>query len=518
MIPGLLAAAALAQQAEVRFGVFVGDNDGQTGDQQLVFAASDAKKMRDLFVEYGGIAPTDALLLQNVPRRQVEDALAMLRRRIAAAEAGGQHTTLVFYYSGHGDGESLHLGTTDVTHAELRAWLDTSGADVRLGLLDACQSGSAIRSKGGTRGPAYATDLGVASARGTAILTSSSASETSQESAEVGGGFFTHYLHSGLRGAADVDRDGEVSLGEAYAYVHGETVAGTRDAPGAQTPGYDFDIDGYGDVTITTLERATSHIAFLGDLEGVYAVWDEARKRYVAEVDGAHDTTIAVRPGTYYVHHRMPGFLEEASYLVRREETRSVYAEDFVRVSYADSAARGDLDKQVRRANLPDLSLRLVFSARAFSEEIATAYLPRHPLVGVEARLLRPTGSVFYSFDVLSGKGPGVLQIAGLGDVPVTVSSISAGATAGYATRPRLIRAGLGGRVEVVGFQRTFPESEEAEQAGFSFAPGVNAWVGLHTGRFQLDLQWNAMWYAGAFDEHTAPSWAEPTLSIGYRF
>ncbi len=518
MILALLTTVALAQQAEARFGIFVGDNDGQTGDQQLVFAASDAKKMRDLFVEYGGLDQADALLLQNVPRRQVEDALGMMRRRIAAAEAGGKQTTLVFYYSGHGDAASLHLGTTEVTHTELRTWLDTSGADVRLGLLDACQSGSAIRSKGGTRGPAYAMDLGVASARGTAILTSSSASETSQESAEVGGGFFTHYLHSGLRGAADVDRDGEVTLGEAYAYVHGETVAGTRDAPGAQTPGYDFDIDGYGDVTITALEAATAHITFLGDLDGVYAVWDEGRKRYVAEVDGAHDTTIAVRPGTYYVHHRMPGFLEEASYLVRREETRSVYAEDFVRVSYADSAARGDLDQQVRRANLPDLSLRLAFSARAFRSGVASEYLPPHPLVGVEARLLRPTGSVFYSVDVLSGKGPGVVQIAGLGDVPVTVSSTSLGATAGYATRSRLIRAGLGGRVELIGFRRSFPETDDPAQTGISFAPGFNAWVGLHTGRFQLDLQWSNLWYAGAFDEFTAPSWGEPMLSIGYRF
>jgi uncharacterized caspase-like protein len=57
-------------------------------------------------------------------------------------------------------------------------------------------------------------------ASGEVVITSSSADELSQESDEVGGSYFTHYLLSGLRGAADTSGDGEVTLDEAYRYVY----------------------------------------------------------------------------------------------------------------------------------------------------------------------------------------------------------------------------------------------------------------------------------------------------------
>jgi hypothetical protein len=511
--------AGLCAGAEpLRVGIFVGDDEGATGDQRLLFAASDARKMRDLFVEYGQIADADATLLQNVPRRQVEEAFTGARRKLLAAEAQGRETSLIFYYSGHGDEDSLHLGTTSIAHLELRAWMTSSGADLTIGMLDACQSGGAVRAKGGVRGPAYDFDLHLEQMRGTAILTSSAANETSQESSEVGGGFFTHYLHSGLRGAADMDRDGEVTLTEANAYVHGATMSGTQNLSGTQTPGFDFDLVGSGDVALTALDSANANLAFLGNLSGTYAVWDEARKRYVAEVNGTLNQVIALRPGNYVVQQRMPGWVEEAAYTVRREETRSVYPEDFQRVSYTQSASRGELARQERRARVPDLALRGVFAIRAFGSDVANTWLPPHPVTGIEARLLSPIGRMWYGFDLLTGGGQGTLDLAGFGERKVTVGSTSLGGAVGFATKPWLLRAGVGGRAEWVSFRRRFDDLDVDPQAELSVAPGVALWAGLHLGRFQLDLSWAQLWYAGAFDDHVTPSYAEPALSIGYRF
>ena len=63
--------------------------------------------------------------------------------------------------------------------------------------------------------------------RGHAILTASAEDEAAQESDRIGGSFFTHYLVSGLRGAADSSADGRVTLTEAYRFAFDETLART---------------------------------------------------------------------------------------------------------------------------------------------------------------------------------------------------------------------------------------------------------------------------------------------------
>lgn len=505
---------------ELRVGVFVGNNHGGTTDLPLLFATSDAKKMRELFIDYGGVRPSDATLLTNETRGAVQKALDGVHRRIVEARNDGRPTTIVFYYSGHGDEQQLHLGTSQLAHEDLRRMLENTGADVRVAILDACNSGGAVRQKGGRRGPSFDFAVEVEQTRGTAYLTSSAASEVSQESAEVGGGFFTHYLHTALLGAADRDRNGEVTLTEAYGYVHGETAFGTRDAPGAQTPHRDFDLVGSGELALTVLEEASAHLSFLGDLDGTYALWDESRRRYVAEVNGARPMQLALRPGTYYVHRRLPGWVDEAQYEVRRGETRSVLSEDFTAVAYDDTAARGALDKQVRRAQMPDLALRAIVGVRSFGSNSAQGkrYIPAHALVGAEARFLR-SGRTWFGFDVLTGGGSGDLQFAERGPVSVRAGSTSVAGSFGFATRPWPLRAGIGGRAELITFYRSFPDGEEEDQASLTAAPGALVWLGLHHGRFSLDLQLDLMLMATNFDELDGiASYRELFLATGFRF
>jgi uncharacterized caspase-like protein len=56
-------------------------------------------------------------------------------------------------------------------------------------------------------------------AKGRVVMTASRANQVSEERDSLGHGVFTYYLLEGLRGKADVDGDGVVSVDEAYNYV-----------------------------------------------------------------------------------------------------------------------------------------------------------------------------------------------------------------------------------------------------------------------------------------------------------
>jgi hypothetical protein len=515
----VLAGSLVASANEIRIGLFVGNDEGLPNDPPLVFAESDAAKMRDLFLEYGDIKPGDATLLTGATARAVENALASAASRIGAIEADGHDAVFVFYYSGHGDDIGLHLGTTRLSHEDLRTQLERTAATVRIAMVDACQSGGLLRKKGGVRTGVFTLpETRAESAHGTAIITSSAASELSQESREIGGGFFTHFLHTALSGAADADENGVVTLHEAYTYVHAETSFRTQSAPETQTPHWDLDLAGAGDVVLTTLEEASARISFMGDLEGTYSLWDESRKRYVADVDGQANLDVAVRPGTIYVHRRMPGWIEEARYVVRRGETHAVLAEDFVVVSYASSASRGDLDKQVRQSEIPDLSLRFAFGFRNFpSRGWEGEYVVPHAIGGIEAKFLGPRNPT-WSFDLLTGGTSSALEVEELEPIDMVMTSTALGGTIGFATRPAAIRAGLGARSSFTGITRTFPDWELTQSRG-ALGVGFNAWTGLYHGRFVADLALNYQLLVTKWDDNSGwPSYADLLLSVGYRF
>jgi hypothetical protein len=97
--------------------------------------------------------------------------------------------------------------------------------------------------------------------RGHAFLTSSAETEAAQESDRIRASYFTHYLISGFRGAADLSGDGKVTLNEAYQFAFNETLGRTVDTRGgAQHPSYDINLTGTGDVVMTDVRQTTATI------------------------------------------------------------------------------------------------------------------------------------------------------------------------------------------------------------------------------------------------------------------
>ena len=84
------------------------------------------------------------------------------------------------------------------------------------------------------------------------MITSAGPSEPAQEWEALGGSLFTHHWLVGLRGAADRNSDGRVSLFEAYSYTYDHTLAASSTASaGIQHALHEFDLRGAGDFVLT---------------------------------------------------------------------------------------------------------------------------------------------------------------------------------------------------------------------------------------------------------------------------
>ncbi len=296
--------APLAAAADTtRFAIVVGNNAGRGELPPLRFAEADAGKVARLLVELGDVAPENLLLLQGKAVADVEAAIAELRPKVAPHKDSPEaRTVLLFYFSGHGDGEAIELGQQLLTYSRLKTLLQGVGTDVRVVVVDACRSGAGLRQKGGAKVEAFAIKLNDALATsGDAFITSSAEDEAALESNEVMGSIFTHNLVSGLRGAADSSGDRLVTLSEAYRYAFEQTVSRTALlSSGAQHPSYDYRLSGQGELVLTSLLKPSATLSLPSGAERS-VVTDVLRDQVVVELPGAAPRELALPPGQYGV-------------------------------------------------------------------------------------------------------------------------------------------------------------------------------------------------------------------------
>jgi len=296
----LLASGALAETR--RIAIVVGNNAGSGDMPPLRFAESDAGKMARVLVELGDVVPDDVMLLQGRGVTELERALGAARERVAFfKKVPDVRTVVVFYFSGHSDGEAIELGREKLAYARLKALLAGTGADVRLAIVDACRSGAGLREKGGKPADAFTIRLAdTLQASGEAFITSSAADEAALESNEVMGSYFTHNLISGLRGAADTSGDKLVTLAEAYRYAYDRTVSATAMLPvGAQHPNYDYRLSGQGELVLSTLLKPSAALVLPQADRAL--VLDVARDQVIVEVPAGPAREVALSPGEYGV-------------------------------------------------------------------------------------------------------------------------------------------------------------------------------------------------------------------------
>lgn len=324
-----------------RYAIIASSNDGGPERPRLRFADTDARAIADVLGELGGLQRDDLLLIPNATRTLLLAAFDRLRVELAKQTSAQPRRELFVYYSGHSDEQGILLGGERVDYAELRGLIDASAAEVRIVVLDSCASGAVIRARGGVHRPPFLSDASIA-ARGHAFLTASSADEAAQESDRLGGGFFTHHLVSGLRGAADSSRDGRVTLAEAYQFAYDETLRHTRAAPHAQHPAYDIQLAGSGDLVLTDLRSTSAALVLAEELSGRVEVRD-ALSRLVVELSKAPERPLrlGLPPGEYRVSITRGDKRAEATVVLQRDSERLLQTSDFQDQTPDPAASRG---------------------------------------------------------------------------------------------------------------------------------------------------------------------------------
>jgi hypothetical protein len=143
----------VAKAQTQRLAIVVGNNEGSASRRPLRYAVDDARRMATALQAVGGFRPEDIIILLESDAEALDAALGKIEAKLVAADR--DESMLFFYFSGHSDGEKIEMGKSQFLYSNLRERLESSKAQVRIALLDACMSGGIVETKGVSQGPAF---------------------------------------------------------------------------------------------------------------------------------------------------------------------------------------------------------------------------------------------------------------------------------------------------------------------------------------------------------------------------
>ncbi len=313
----------LAEEIDRRV-LLVGSNQAPVPLEILRYTHTDVQKMEDVLVEMGGVGKEDITILLDPSSEELDLAFEKMYEGIE------ENSQLIFYYSGHSNDENLLLGDEQYPLDRIHDFLDREAAQIRLGILDSCQSGAASRTKGGVMRPGVDIRLAVdPSLTGAVLITSSSAQEAALEVDDIGGSLFTHFFVSGLRGAADSNEDGLVTLEEVFVYSSNQTLERSSESrSGTQHPTFEYNLSGQRQLVLSVLQQNSS-LTFGDNLVGSYIVFDRFRGQVVAEIakEAGQIRTLWLPKGDYFVKKRLPNAVLMQK--IRLEEKQNHVVQDY---------------------------------------------------------------------------------------------------------------------------------------------------------------------------------------------
>jgi caspase domain-containing protein/outer membrane protein with beta-barrel domain len=290
------------------YALIIGSNRGGPGQEDLHFAKQDAQRVRDVLVQLGGYSVENTTMILDPGQQQLLDAIAEVKDRLAVHARRDESSMFLLYYSGHARANALNMGVEELDLAKLRILLEAMPSTLTIAILDACQTGAISRIKGVEPAADFSfNSVNHLNTAGVVVMASSAASELSQEAESLKSSFFTHHLVVGLRGAADTDADGRVTLSEVYNYAYNRTLISTAStAIGKQHVTLETELKGKGDMVITYPARASSALALPGQLAGDVLVHGRESHSVVAEMTKAPGQVVrlAIPGGQYRVYVR----------------------------------------------------------------------------------------------------------------------------------------------------------------------------------------------------------------------
>jgi hypothetical protein len=498
--------AAASARAAGRVAVVIGNDQGDADEVRLRYAEEDAAKVHRVLRDLGGFRPEDMILLRGESTETVRRALIRVNDRLRTE--GDQRGMLVVYYSGHADAGALHLGGSRFAIEEVESLVRGSPARARVLIVDACRSGALTRVKGGVPGPAFDINVRLrqteAGGEGAVFLTSSAANEDAQESDGLRGSFFTHFLVSGLVGAADADGDQRVTLAEAYAYAYAGTLrASSRTLVGPQHPTFSYELRGREEIVLTNLDaqpgRPTGQLALPAGRR--FLVMQDGPEGSVIAETGEKASRLSIPPGRYFVRGRGGTDLVEGPVLVRAGAETAVDEGRLERVAYARLVRKGgDAPERVRGAHAGYLLRSGLWRGDDPCQGVFAAFELVRRGFSLLGRLSACRGG--FQNDVLSATaGELNLQLEGAHVWDLRHVSLQLGLALG----PSLLRQSFDTR-------RTAPE-RQALAGTLTASAGAELPFG---GRFALTLSAGASVYAlEQRDTAAAPAWTTPVTFVG---
>lgn len=342
-----------AKSVTKRFAMMVGADNGGKDRVQLRYAVSDAKSISKVFEEIGGVAPEDRILLENPDPTTFFLEMGRLKEKINRSKKEYSRIEVVFYYSGHSDEDHIFLGNEKVSYKDFRETINRMDADVRIAILDSCASAAFARIKGGKKRLPFLLDTAY-NMKGYAFMTSSSSDEVSQESDRIKGSFFTHYLVSGLRGAADMTQDGRVTLSEAYHFAFNETLAQTeKTMSGPQHPYYNIQMTGTGDVVMTDIRQGSVLLIINRNISGKIFIHDQEDVLVVELTKpSGREIELGLEEGIYRIINIREGNVYESEIVLQKGDSFELNPDNLAKTDKKYTTPRGDVEFQSRREAL----------------------------------------------------------------------------------------------------------------------------------------------------------------------
>lgn len=374
-----LVVAPRARAEPVRILVAAGSRNGLVAERPLKFASADAGRVRDVVVSLGGVKPENAFVLTEPTRAQLFAAVD--RARVEAAKHAVNEVTLLFYFSGHGDRDALHLGDDRLLLADLSNKLGEVPAALRIAVTDACR---ATRDKGFVADPPFTiTATSVPQATGQVWLHASGDGEAAQESDELQGALFTHAWLNGLRGAADANGDARVTLEESFAFAHAQTLLRSAKSSGVlQKPEAIVNLREAAPVVLTEAATRMSTLSLPEGRDVHFLVYSANAKTVFSELWSLPDRRLSLRlpPGRYVVHRRTAGLGASAQLAIAEGEERALQSGDFTATSLGAVAQKGEEPDADRVVSAPPKTKHHEWSVgydAAFNARTRFAHGPR---------------------------------------------------------------------------------------------------------------------------------------------
>lgn len=217
--------------------------------QQLKYAVKDAQAFYDLLLSNNYVSSENIFFVTN-DQATLSNLRSILGTKLR--QKASLDDMVIIYFAGHGaterdtkspDGDGLEkyllpydadpddLYASAIPMREISFILNRISSERLVFIADSCYSGASggrTVSIEGIRANISDRFINrIAEGKGRVIITASAANEVSAEDDTLQHGIFTYYLIEGLRGRADYDSDGLITVDEAYRYVSEEVPKAT---------------------------------------------------------------------------------------------------------------------------------------------------------------------------------------------------------------------------------------------------------------------------------------------------